>query len=734
MDRINKWPYHLPTTLKGQAARIRFNWNSLFWLVASFFMGRAALMGEVAPFPLIFWALVMRSCPQRKNLVTVLLILGWATTDAGVFPPWFMPAAMLTWVTLDFLLTKIFHKKITLSLTLPLSIILLRLPLLYQQHFMVYETSIVILEVILAALLPSLLHPFFHELQEKQEGKPSPEAIAGGVLLLFLVFLGMHGLAIGNQVTLVNIVCPLIILVGAHLWGPLWGVVGGLAVGLGLSFGHPAMFHYTGALGIAGLIAGLLQPYRRLWTALGFLLVLRFLACYLAEGGYLLTTAGEELLITGVFLLVPPTAWQKLKELNIFWPFKQESEQNLRFTMATRVKEFASVFKELAVTFQPQGAAEEMRTKKDLSPLVDYFSRKVCRSCQHFNRCWKKDLFDQYRRVLNMFSTVEEKGNFSERQIPIKLRRFCPRQQDIVRAILNMREIYRLNCYWQDKIYKSRSLVSEQLAGLATIMHDLAQELKLQPEENSKPTGHELTPVRYSLEIGVAQVARNGQDISGDSYAVVPLKDGKQALILSDGMGSGQGARFASASTVKLMEHLLGIGFRREVAINTLNTLLCLGYPSEKFATLDLALLDLQAGEIELYKLGAAPSFLKNGKTVRTIGSVSLPVGILEDIVPEKNCLKISGGGTLVMVTDGVLDTGPEIEKEWLTRTLEEIRHDHPQIIADRLIEEACGQWPRGVRDDLTVLVGRLRPPLVKETATAANNPRKFSSPFSQTS
>ena len=95
---------------------------------------------------------------------------------------------------------------------------------------------------------------------------------------------------------------------------------------------------------------------------------------------------------------------------------------------------------------------------------------------------------------------------------------------------------------------------------------------------------------------------------------------------------------------------------------------------------------------------------------VKTIGSVSLPIGILEEITLEKNCLKVSAGGILIMVTDGVLDTGSEEEKDWFVSALQEIRHDHPQIIADRLIEEACYRWPRGVRDDLTVLVSRLKP------------------------
>lgn len=722
LQKINlgKWTYNLPLrkrkprlpifprALRGQASRVKFDWGKLLWFMASFFISRASIMGEITPFALIFWAHVIRLHPEKKLLVTAAIFLGWATSSTGIFPPWFLPAGMLLWFTLDFLAEKVFKKSIALSFTLPLAILMLRLPLLFLYRLTVYEAFVMGLEVVLAILLPPLLQPFFEELKEKSNSRPSPEVLVGSVLLLSLVFLGMNGLKMMGNMDPINIVCPLLVLVGAYLWGPIFGVMAGVIVGLCLTFSNPVMFPYTGALGIAGLLAGLLRPYRRLWTAVGFFLILRFMAYYSFEGGYILTLLWEDLIVVSIFLLIPLTAWQRLKDLSIFWPFKVEGEEKLRFTMATRIKDFAAVFRELAVTFRPLQQAEEVRSKGDLSPLVDYFSRKVCTSCGFFNRCWQSDLYNQYRRVIAMLSAVEENDKFSEKSIPVKLRRYCPRQREIVKAVGSMREIYRLNCYWQDKIYESRSLVSEQLEGISSIMHDLAQELKLETGEKQKNNDNEM--IRFSVEIGVAQVAKDGQTVTGDSYAVLPLKEGKQAMILSDGMGSGKEARLASLSTVKLMEHLLGIGFRREIVISTINTLLRLGYPSERFATLDLAFLDLQSGEIELYKLGAPPSFLKKGKMIRVLGTVSLPMGILEDISPEKECFKIPEGGILVMITDGLLDTRPGNEENWLINAIQEIPHDHPQIIADRLIEEACYRWPRGVQDDLTVLVGRLRP------------------------
>ncbi len=687
----------------------KFNWANLLWFAVAILLGRASLMGEVAPFALIFWALILRFQPGKKNLVTIAVLLGWLTSSALIFPPWFLPAAMILWKLLDHLANRLFKKKNVLFLTLPLTVFLLRMPVLYSYHFPVYEVLIAGLEIILAILLPPLLQPLFEEMESiNLKTRPKPEIIVGGLLLFALVFLGMDGISLGNNFLLVNIIPLLVILTGAYLWGPVWGVTAGIVLGLCLSFSDPSMFIYVGALGVSGLLAGMLNRYNRFWVAAGYFLGLRLLALYGMEGGYALTSPQEDITIVALFLLTPAFVWQKLRKLSSFWPFKMQNEEKLRLMMATRLKEFAAVFKELAVTFQPLGRAEEVHSKRDLSPIVNYFSRRVCHSCEHFKRCWQDDLYSQYRRVLTMFSTMEESGRFSEKMIPVKLRRYCPRQREIVKTVGSMKDVYHLNCHWQEKIHDSRLLVSQQLNGISSVIHDLAQELKLQLVE--KDTQNEKQADRFRLEIGVAQVARDGYSVSGDSYSVLSLGGGRQAILLSDGMGNGKEARMASVSTIKLLEHLLSVGFKKEVVLNTINTLLRLRYPAERFATLDFALFNMQEGKIDLYKLGAPPSFLKNGQVTKIIGSGSVPIGILEEILTEKKSLYVPQGGTLVMVTDGVLDSQPEEEESWIIGALRNIRHDHPQIIADRLIEEACYRWPRGVQDDLTVLVGRLQP------------------------
>ena len=48
------------------------------------------------------------------------------------------------------------------------------------------------------------------------------------------------------------------------------------------------------------------------------------------------------------------------------------------------------------------------------------------------------------------------------------------------------------------------------------------------------------------METGIANAARGGGLISGDSYTLLELGTGKYAMAISDGMGKGKRAREAS--------------------------------------------------------------------------------------------------------------------------------------------------------------------------------------------
>ena len=85
-------------------------------------------------------------------------------------------------------------------------------------------------------------------------------------------------------------------------------------------------------------------------------------------------------------------------------------------------------------------------------------------------------------------------------------------------------------------------------------------------------------------------------------------------------MGCGEEARRESALAVRLLERFLRAGVETSGALKTLNSALTLrAEVSESFTTIDLLTLSLRDGAAEVYKYGAAPSYVKRGARVRRI-------------------------------------------------------------------------------------------------------------------
>ena len=205
----------------------------------------------------------------------------------------------------------------------------------------------------------------------------------------------------------------------------------------------------------------------------------------------------------------------------------------------------------------------------------------------------------------------------------------------------------------------------------------------------------------HPYQLGLALRPKRGERVSGDSARQFELEDGTLCLLLSDGMGCGEAAQRESAMAVRLLERFLRAGIDAPPALKTLNSALSLRAEStDSFTTVDLLLLSLGTLEGELYKYGAAPSYLKRGGSVRRVTCSCLPAGVQEGAPPpEATHLRLSPGSFLVMVSDGVADREDD---EWLQNLLAGWEGENPQLLVSAILAESIGR--RGETDDALVL------------------------------
>ena len=213
---------------------------------------------------------------------------------------------------------------------------------------------------------------------------------------------------------------------------------------------------------------------------------------------------------------------------------------------------------------------------------------------------------------------------------------------------------------------------------------------------------------KFILQVGSARITKDGSEVSGDCSLQIKLADGKYLLAISDGMGSGERARNLSKITLRLIKQMLSAGFNKEESVKMINTRLNMSSFSDIYASLDVSILDLYAGKLEILKNGACNTYIKNDKDIKKVESRNLPVGIVENIELQSETLDLKDGDIVVMCSDGILETKTDLGKEWMDDFLRDVSINNVQKMADLIIAEAIDNSYGVARDDMTVIVSKV--------------------------
>ena len=165
----------------------------------------------------------------------------------------------------------------------------------------------------------------------------------------------------------------------------------------------------------------------------------------------------------------------------------------------------------------------------------------------------------------------------------------------------------------------------------------------------------------YSVQVSVYANRQAGDN--GDRCVWFPGTGEDYFVVLCDGMGTGLGAVNEGRAAAGMLRDLLSVGFPPEHALKSLNSL-CALRDRAGAVTVDLAQIRLDTGRVNLYKWGAAPSYLLKQDGAEKIGTAGPPPGLsVQDVSETVSRLSLRRGQTLLMLSDGV--EGEEVRRHW---------------------------------------------------------------------
>ena len=510
--------------------------------------------------------------------------------------------------------------------------------------------------------------------KEKEDHPYAPLFILLGVLMAASSFETADGFAPGR------ILSMLAVLLFAFERGSAFAIPAALCIGLGMDLGAGGgSFVHAASYAFSAVLVNVTARGNRVLSALWFALsILCFALPMNAHAGLVLLYEG--LAATLLFLLIPS---RFLRGKRLCSDEAAQEDAAVRRKIAASAAALRELYDSIA---RPRTLTEE-----NPAAIFDRAAEKVCRGCALCDYCWEKEYQRTYTALNDATAALLRRGQGRGEDFPSYFSERCIHFSSFLSAVNGELRAYLLRRQYRRLLEDDRAKAASQYAQLSELMQSAADGA-LRPVSTQ--------PV-HSYEVGLSLRPKRGERVSGDSAAHFETEDGTLCLLLSDGMGCGEEARRESALAVRLLERFLRAGVETSGALKTLNSALTLrAEVSESFTTIDLLTLSLRDGAAEVYKYGAAPSYVKRGARVRRITGSCLPAGLQSaDTRPETTGFTLEKGSFFVMLSDGVADVNDD---GWLMALLEKFQGDDPQTLASAIL--AAGRERRGGDDDCAVL------------------------------
>lgn len=453
------------------------------WITA-FLLGRAIMFECIAPFGLAYaaaYACLNKDKTVKPVAVSVFALLGaLAAHFNGDFIKF-----MITFTLFGFLYTLITLFKTDLGVfgtafTAFISTLAGGAIYIFQSAHTSYDIIMLICEAsvcfISIFIITGGLPVIYSGSSDK---KLQSDTLISFYLTAAIAIMGFTDLSIGN-INIGNTLSALYIMVIAMAGGAAAGAAGGIGVGIISSLAFFPITDIIGIYGACGLLAGLLQKYRKIGIIIGFLTADIIFYFYFSGFGGGTFTLTEIISATLLFLLTPKSIITEAESLIVNTNTKNATAQRAVDVLSDRLMNLSASFKHLGEMFSEFIMPKKNDHLADITVIFNKCSDKICRKCGLRYTCWEREFKSTYRSFLSLAPILYEKGSLDFSDARGNFSEKCIKTDEMVNELNEMYSKYKLDCLWRDKVQDGRELVAGQLMGVSNLLENESKGIKRQ--------------------------------------------------------------------------------------------------------------------------------------------------------------------------------------------------------------------------------------------------------------
>lgn len=204
---------------------------------------------------------------------------------------------------------------------------------------------------------------------------------------------------------------------------------------------------------------------------------------------------------------------------------------------------------------------------------------------------------------------------------------------------------------------------------------------------------------KYNVETYISQKSMNEGEPNGDTCDCFKDDSGNVYLVISDGAGTGKNASEYSKATVRQVKELILSGVGTEESVKIVNSAMIMQGKEDFSATMDIAKINLDSGNVTLYKSGAGATMFRRNSSVSSVTAQTFPLGVSGNAECYSRCFSLKVNDMVALFSDGVPEEVYTIAKKEMMDSRKDVSDISGNI---------CNVAQKVSNDDVSVIVAKI--------------------------